>query len=148
MIRRPPKSTRTDTLFPYTTLFRSPPTGTAHRRSHPAQADARAASFRSEAGSGRCVFSAWREAPPQSSCRSCGFSLAQFLDQLRSEPELLDLGCRHRPLRHHADMTRKLEAGELAAAVLDQLVLGRGRSEEHTSELQSLLRISSAVFCL
>src|SRR3546814_10056475 len=122
MIRRPPKSTRTDTLFPYTTLFRSPPTGTAHRRSHPAQADARAASFRSEAGSGRCVFSAWREAPPQSSCRSCGFSLAQFLDQLRSEPELLDLGCRHRPLRH--------------------------RSEEHTSELQSLMRISYAVFCL
>src|SRR3546814_17906262 len=38
----------------------------------------------------------------------------------------IDLGCRQRPLRHHADMTRKLEAGELAAAVLDQLVLGRG----------------------
>src|SRR3546814_2750665 len=34
MIRRPPRSTRTDTLFPYTTLFRSPPGGARHGRRH------------------------------------------------------------------------------------------------------------------
>src|SRR3546814_3984252 len=66
MIRRPPRSTRTDTLFPYTTLFRS----------------------------GRD----------------------------RPEPDLLQW--------------------------LDLVALGTVRSEEHTSELQSLMRISYAVFCL
>src|SRR3546814_2244642 len=66
MIRRPPRSTRTDTLFPYTTLFRSSSsTGSAARAS------------------------------PTTTCRACG-----------------------------------------------------PRSEEHTSELQSLMRISYAVFCL
>src|SRR3546814_1067718 len=74
MIRRPPRSTRTDTLFPYTTLFRSRPT--ARRR------------------------------------------------------------------------------GRVAAAVVQgrvtagQAVTAAARSEEHTSELQSLMRISYAVFCL
>src|SRR3546814_1155039 len=77
MIRRPPRSTRTDTLFPYTTLFRS-------RRA-----------------AGR------RGALPR---------------RVR----------RPRP-RHR----RGLRRGE-----------GRRRSEEHTSELQSLMRISYAVFCL
>src|SRR3546814_9277027 len=73
MIRRPPRSTRTDTLFPYTTLFRSAPTPASARSRSP-----------------RC-------AGPARSSR-----------------------CRTRP----------------------------GRSEEHTSELQSLMRISYAVFCL
>src|SRR3546814_9257116 len=73
MIRRPPRSTRTDTLFPYTTLFRStaPPAGRSR--------------------------SSWRPVHrPQSSRARCR----------------------------------------------------RSRSEEHTSELQSLMRISYAVFCL
>src|SRR3546814_8196819 len=73
MIRRPPRSTRTDTLFPYTTLFRS---------------------LALQAG------------------RRWGGRLCQFRRWLR--------GCR----------------GRLC------------RSEEHTSELQSLMRISYAVFCL
>src|SRR3546814_2951339 len=82
MIRRPPRSTRTDTLFPYTTLFRSdapdlPPAPPLH---------------------------------PPSSSRSCG--------PWRSS---------RRPEFVHRD---------------------RDRSEEHTSELQSLMRISYAVFCL
>src|SRR3546814_10005377 len=68
MIRRPPRSTRTDTLFPYTTLFRSP---------------------------------------------------FQFVE----------------------------DAAKLEAAV-EYFTLEYGRSEEHTSELQSLMRISYAVFCL
>src|SRR3546814_1039756 len=71
MIRRPPRSTRTDTLFPYTTLFRS--------RRDPASAPARRRRSR-------------RSAAPSRACRT--------------------------------------------------------RSEEHTSELQSLMRISYAVFCL
>src|SRR3546814_2311332 len=90
MIRRPPRSTRTDTLFPYTTLFRS----LCHRLSR----RDRIAAF----GDGRRSHDGRREAPAQ--CRSSGAGLGQ-----------------HRLL---------------------------ARSEEHTSELQSLMRISYAVFCL
>src|SRR3546814_1174264 len=79
MIRRPPRSTRTDTLLPYTTLFRSPP---PHRW--------RQARFRSSSNRRRPAHSSW-SAPCWSRSR---------------------------------------------------------RSEEHTSELQSLMRISYAVFCL
>src|SRR3546814_3856463 len=83
MIRRPPRSTRTDTLFPYTTLFRSqvgprPGMGIAAAEPHPVAAD------------------------------------AKFMRKLE---HLLFVGF-------------------------------GGRSEEHTSELQSLMRISYAVFCL
>src|SRR3546814_10091040 len=86
MIRRPPRSTRTDTLFPYTTLFRS--------RGH------------------------------------------------------LHVGYRRAPLHR-----RRLRPGRLQhrlrqpAGAEDPSGAGR-RSEEHTSELQSLMRISYAVFCL
>src|SRR3546814_7185049 len=97
MIRRPPRSTRTDTLFPYTTLFRSV-------RGHPAQ-------FGSEVGR--------RDAP-------------------------------------EADLVVDVDLGDVGRDVLDfepVADLPRGaevlrRSEEHTSELQSLMRISYAVFCL
>src|SRR3546814_1497141 len=105
MIRRPPRSTRTDTLFPYTTLFRS-----ALRASLQD-----ALSGPGERGGAR--------PPPQSALR---------------DPE----GAR-----------RRLWLQERLGAA--QLVRARGcragrpaRSEEHTSELQSLMRISSAVFCL
>src|SRR3546814_1198143 len=84
MIRRPPRSTRTDTLFPYTTLFRS------------------------------------------------GGDQRQGEDQLREGEE--DVGDAH---QHPVD-----PAAEIAGGGADQ------RSEEHTSELQSLMRISDAVFCL
>src|SRR3546814_4797502 len=86
MIRRPPRSTRTDTLFPYTTLFRSP---------------------------------LRQRLPPKSSCVRRGESQ----HDLRSiQPVALHPGC-NAPRRD-------------------------ARSEEHTSELQSLMRISYAVFCL
>src|SRR3546814_1852895 len=90
MIRRPPRSTRTDTLFPYTTLFRS---------------------------QGRC-----RE---QFNPRSL---VNQWID--RSE-------CR----RRHAGAANRIGTDESEP-------IDHGRSEEHTSELQSLMRISYAVFCL
>src|SRR3546814_4714088 len=77
MIRRPPRSTRTDTLFPYTTLFRSP-----HASHSPA---------------------------------------------LRRVARSFGLCARREP-----------------TVILSTM----GRSEEHTSELQSLMRISYAVFCL
>src|SRR3546814_12842486 len=90
MIRRPPRSTRTDTLFPYTTLFRS---ARARRRPHP-----RSVRNHGERGR-RALHPAPRDPPP-----------------------------------------RKGPGGHLR---------GRNRrSEEHTSELQSLMRISYAVFCL
>src|SRR3546814_5330047 len=75
MIRRPPRSTRTDTLFPYTTLFRS----------------------------------------------------------LLEIPQLA------------ADIEAR---GILQNLLVNPVKKPRGRSEEHTSELQSLMRISYAVFCL
>src|SRR3546814_14997234 len=81
MIRRPPRSTRTDTLFPYTTLFRS-----LLRR--------------------KLTLEAWR---------------SMLLDLETGTPD----------------------------AFVDWFALDRiERSEEHTSELQSLMRISYAVFCL
>src|SRR3546814_1101846 len=90
MIRRPPRSTRTDTLFPYTTLFRSerPPGSAAIRRRSNIDIFAR------RAGSPRPLYA---PTPPAGS------------------------GSGRRNAR---------------------------RSEEHTSELQSLMRISYAVFCL
>src|SRR3546814_14620228 len=84
MIRRPPRSTRTDTLFPYTTLFRSP-------------------GIRPE----------WDRAISQPHCAD------------------IDVAGLH---AHY--LARARSAGVLI------------RSEEHTSELQSLMRISYAVFCL
>src|SRR3546814_10728986 len=92
MIRRPPRSTRTDTLFPYTTLFRS---GSFQRRRRVVQ--------RIMAGD--------------------------------------DLRCSPRPLQ-----CRRIEM--VGGGPLQGLWVIGGRSEEHTSELQSLMRISYAVFCL
>src|SRR3546814_5015269 len=96
MIRRPPRSTRTDTLFPYTTLFRSPSAADAG-------ADAMTAN----------MMPATSAAP----------SLLAKLD--------INMEC---PFK----LTRRGRKGS-------QKTL---RSEEHTSELQSLMRISYAVFCL
>src|SRR3546814_12502074 len=83
MIRRPPRSTRTDTLFPYTTLFRS-------RR------------------------------------------------QDRQKGRFSRTGPAHNRRWHHA-------SGKGAMTKTEML---ETRSEEHTSEIQSLMRISYAVFCL
>src|SRR3546814_9718372 len=102
MIRRPPRSTRTDTLFPYTTLFRS--TSSVAVREH--------------AGVAGLVAGAGRQKAPAllaalfGCCRTFGFGQA----------------------------LRPTIGGDNGGKV--------GRSEEHTSELQSLMRISYAVFCL
>src|SRR3546814_7644675 len=92
MIRRPPRSTRTDTLFPYTTLFRSYGTGEPAGR-----------------------VGGLQRHPPD-----------------RRDPRAAE--CDRRPCRARAGGA---DTGR-----------PRLRSEEHTSELQSLMRISYAVFCL
>src|SRR3546814_10489757 len=93
MIRRPPRSTRTDTLFPYTTLFRSAAyTGPPRRR---------------------------------------------FPMNVQSEPLAPKT----------IEALQAVSTGTLTTVLLKK-GLRNVRSEEHTSELQSLMRISYAVFCL
>src|SRR3546814_982796 len=108
MIRRPPRSTRTDTLFPYTTLFRSGP----------------ASGCAAAAGAAR---NGARPLPLPSSRRR------------HNDPPLAVA----QRARHHAGGS----GGPLRQAPRAHRPAG-GRSEEHTSELQSLMRISYAVFCL
>src|SRR3546814_4002562 len=100
MIRRPPRSTRTDTLFPYTTLFRS------------------------RSNQGTCM----NQTPA-----------IQTGDEVKEGEVIADGPC--------------TDQGELALGrnVLVAFMPWEGynyRSEEHTSELQSLMRNSYAVFCL
>src|SRR3546814_8884663 len=91
MIRRPPRSTRTDTLFPYTTLFRS-------------------------------------------GCLDVGLALAeQFAERGRAGRQA---------------EAEKVERGQRGDGAVEHEGQHGQRSEEHTSELQSLMRISYAVFCL
>src|SRR3546814_9175651 len=105
VIRRPPRSTRNDTLLPYTTLFRCQPARGLGLQMH-GQHDRRHAEDRRQA--------------------------AQGTDAGANQRLLL----RARPRDRRTDLGREDRQGDL------------GRSEEHTSELQSLMRISYAVFCL
>src|SRR3546814_7248928 len=114
MIRRPPKSTRTDTLFPYTTLFRSGRSSKSPRKDtsnvHP-------------------------HLPRRSAEPSPGASrlpLPQAGEGL--EP------CGHRQM----PKSRQVRVSKTGNRTPPR----SRRSEEHTSELQSLMRISYAVFCL
>src|SRR3546814_2657232 len=96
MIRRPPRSTRTDTLFPYTTLFRS--------------------------------------------ATLIGYDLAREL----GGPWELAAG--RGVMRDQEAVVDKILADDFGIGIGDQITISR--SEEHTSEFQSLMRISYAVFCL
>src|SRR3546814_1802835 len=107
MIRRPPRSTRTDTLFPYTTLFRS----LLHQRT----------SIRRGSVYTKRVNRCFTALP----FRTCW-------------PELPN--CVRSPAWHWQGNDRK-DWRTISGSRLE-------RSEEHTSELQSLMRISYAVFCL
>src|SRR3546814_8692746 len=131
MIRRPPRSTRTDTLFPYTTLFRS---------GHHDLEDV-------EGGHGGAA----------AQCHRAGRDARHVVQAVdRADRELFE-----QPLLHHDAAAALVLLGGLedegdATIEIARLgeVLGgaqqhrRVRSEEHTSELQSLMRISYAVFCL
>src|SRR3546814_5968852 len=117
MRRRPPRSTRTDTLFPYPTLVRSrvahPPRHRHRREGHVAQHE------RVDEGEEHHRRHArGKEARPQD---------------------------RADALRHRARRVVETGLGEIGHWLA---VSCAARSEEHTSELQSLMRISYAVFCL
>src|SRR3546814_6300656 len=145
MIRRPPRSTRTDTLFPYTTLFRS----RALLRPRESQKIA------AEAAPTRFFSSAhpilWL----------CGYS-APLSGQPDGIPEgvVADAGGEAGADRVQDDVARGFKQVLVAAdgmvvvaggpdpAERRMLLAQDARSEEHTSELQSLMRISYAVFCL
>src|SRR3546814_5955809 len=124
MIRRPPSSTRTDTLFAYTTLFRSRlaiERGGLIGRFQSKQEDKRQRGGRHDVEGGR------RER-------------ARLLDkQGRDEG-------REAAEEHHRAIVANRQSRIAHAG--GQKFAQESRSEEHTSELQSLMRISYAVFCL
>src|SRR3546814_1844711 len=108
MRRRPPRSTRTDTLFPYTTLFRSGSTLEAQD--------------------------------------NIGVEVAAKLVRYSDNGSTLSaVNFPEVTLPGHAGSRRLLHIHRNVPGVLSQV---NERSEEHTSELQSLMRISYAVFCL
>src|SRR3546814_2769095 len=132
MIRRPPISTRTDTLFPYTTLFRSiqpdhqrlgcaGSAGLRHRRGHQQGKD------RAQAKSRRRLVQA---------------------DQRRHRQDFQRKMVRYRHLELRGLQEVTLHARDYTVGAARRMGLDAPRSEEHTSELQSLMRISYAVFCL
>src|SRR3546814_3403577 len=108
MIRRPPRSTRTDTLFPYTTLVRS-------------------------AGHADDVVARIHVV------NLAGDGVGELREEIQRGPAQL--------FQRHVAAQRAVLLGppEGLARAADRAA---GRSEEHTSELQSLMRISYAVFCL
>src|SRR3546814_5739049 len=110
MIRRPPRSTRTDTLFPYTTLFRSAGEFRELVRDHIADA------------------------------------ISCFVEILYFDEHKVRFA-RVSEFRHAPFANARSADGDIGTftGVIDAKA---ARSEEHTSELQSLMRISYAVFCL
>src|SRR3546814_3014596 len=137
MIRRPPRSTRTYTLSPYTTLFRS--------REHSLEREIEL--LRDHYDADR--FSEGDEAEQRHYLHGM-----TALTDIFADYELLEADDRYRLL---IDLGRDLEP--MPDALKTDATLVRGcsaavwlypieRSEEHTSEIQSLMRISYAVFCL
>src|SRR3546814_3952799 len=131
MIRRPPRSTRTDTLCPYTTLFRSLilPPPSPHRRS-----SCSALSRASRAAAPSLALDPRVKPEGDEKRRHNGESL---LPRALLPRALLPL-----------DRPRRLGGHVVDDAVDAAHLVDEARSEEHTSELQSLMRNSYAVFCL
>src|SRR3546814_3278264 len=133
MIRRPPRSTRTDTLFPYTTLFRS------------SRSQAEEPVVSASLGAEPILVNATR------------FRLANEVDWARldrivgtiekksvralDDDDLLALPVLYRGALSSLSVARETSLDRALVRYLEQL-----RSEEHTSEVQSLMRISYAVF--
>src|SRR3546814_3488087 len=129
MLRRPPRSTRTDTLFPYTTLFRSP-----------------ALLLLDEPSVGLDIATRrWLIGHLHDLARDHGIGVlmaTHLTDEVTPEDDLIVL-----------DKGRVVAAGRVEEVIarsgaIDLDAAFTNRSEEHTSELQSLMRISYAVFCL
>src|SRR3546814_5405539 len=124
MIRRPPRSTRTDTLFPYTTLFRSA------SGSDGAALRGRSGSFRTR----RFAFALRRA--------SLRFGIEGCDQRLPGQAGMAAVGNHATFVPAFAEIFGMCLQCECAQQRCGQ------RSEEHTSDLQSLMRISYAVFCL
>src|SRR3546814_3467808 len=105
MIRRPPRSTRTDTLFPYTTLFRS------------------------------LLGAGWRNS---------AYRPARYRSSLSADIRRLMAGGFQIEIKRQVGSEFSARSGAMRPPTFAYA----GRSEEHTSELQSLMRISYAVVCL
>src|SRR3546814_2334665 len=128
MIRRPPRSTRTDPLFPYTTLFRSHHlVARIHAHRHVEEFDVEERH--------PCL-----HAPGHH--RLVGAQAVVLVQRVELAHRLLVEGARVRRL-----VEVQVAAEGLVAALAREHHF-HARSEEHTSELQSLMRISYAVFCL
>src|SRR3546814_14167761 len=136
MIRRPPRSTRTDTLFPYTTLFRSD-----------------GALILVEAKAGRVEFEA--EMIEQPADLRFGVGDHPFVEdamhaawkglvEMPEQPDIVAVITTQLGLI----VAEALAAREMLLEVREAAIERLARSEEHTSELQSLMRISYSVFCL
>src|SRR3546814_1849952 len=137
MIRRPPRSTRTDTLFPYPTLFRS-----RYIRRLWQYAET-AASLTVQPGGAEGVRDRRRAVPDKES------ALKQESQPLCYRTRVAFDRCGLQPVDQRS--SRPVQTGIAATRQSYFLRIGGerfGRSEEHTSELQSLMRISYAVFCL
>src|SRR3546814_4916403 len=132
MLRQPPRSTRTDTLFPYTTLFRSGRRPLAYVHHVDAQDRVRPCDGPPR---GRCVERQWSTHIRKPRLRHPGGDrLARRCIWVARLP-----------------VERRQRGGEMhgmLARTARDFQHQPGRSEEHTSELQSLMRISYAVFCL
>src|SRR3546814_7189677 len=128
MIRRPPRSTRTDTLFPYTTLFRSscPPSACGKHEGAQVVGDLR---VRSEPGSKAGARLVQQHAETVDDNTAAGPRLRQQVGLQRAVDEVGD----HRIARQRSERDVKRRLPGHAEA-------GRVRSEEHKSELQSLMR--------
>src|SRR3546814_5474237 len=130
MIRRPPRSTRTDTLFPYTTLFRSAGRAVAFA-DHALALDDETVGLQVGVAfdhRGQTIPAVAGEVPVIPVPQFCRWRVAVLL----------------LPKRHMRDV--RLTVDPVRRQSVDhQLFVPR--SEEHTSELQSLMRISYAVFC-
>src|SRR3546814_3215120 len=130
MIRRPPKSTRTDTLFPYTTLFRSVVAAILNRRG------------------------SLGPAPGKRSRGELVLEALDHADALTAAEALAELDPRayrsfNLVVADNRDAYWLCNRGEPDSRVVEVMPVPAGlRSEEQTSELQSLMRISYDVFCL
>src|SRR3546814_6559584 len=125
MIRRPPRSTRTDTLVPYTTLFRSP----KHYLDEPRRVEwafDKLVEFERNFDAPYCVI--------LGDCHQGNTYILPNGERLWLDWQLSRRGRPWRDLTYFCIGSLTIEE--------------RRRSEEHTSELQSLMRISYAVFCL
>src|SRR3546814_2062710 len=150
MIRRPPRSTRTTTPFPYTTLFRSPAVVDPRQLllDHGLQSFLHRVDIAGRVG----------DVPPMPMAHAVVartgimFECAVHFAQSRTRRLALARGwVGQRNAGQELDDAGGAFGDALdrrAFAVVDHRRHGAARSEEHTSELQSLMRISYAVFCL